>query len=167
VTAQNRSRMTMLAGWLFADLFLVLLIVGLAALPAKSSIECCEPPPTTSPSTTPPPSSSPQRPRQGLDPNHIDFTIEFSPADFRNGARDELVTLVTAELDRRNPTRRSVGFVLVFASDDRNNVARAEVTATDVLNLLHDRSPIFVSSTGFGYWNGNHNNFEFKVFLLN
>jgi hypothetical protein len=159
MTSQNRSRLTMMAGWLFADLFLVLVIVGLATLPAKSSLGSSVPPTTSTSTTTPH--------NQGLDPNHKDFTIQLSPVDYRNGARDELVELVNTELDRLNSARRPVGFVLVFASDDRNHIPRAEITATDALNLLRSSSPVFASSTGFGYWNGNQDNFEFKVFFLN
>ena len=40
---QNRSRLTMLAGWLFADLFLVLLVAGRAALPTKTSAKPVRP----------------------------------------------------------------------------------------------------------------------------
>lgn len=103
----------------------------------------------------------------GLDPTHLDFTINISPDDFRRGARDRLLNAVNAELDRLDPANRPVGFVLVFASDSKSNISRAVSTATDVVDLLHAQAPDFTAATGFGYWNGDLNNFEFKVFLLN
>ncbi len=158
--AQNRSRLTMLAGWLFADLFLVLLIAGLAALPAKTSANPGKP--ATHPSPSPTTTHSP-----GLNPHRLDFSVNLSPNVFRAGARDQLLNEVNAELNRLDPSHRLVGFVLVFASDDQNDVGRAIRTATQALNLLRGRSPDFASAQGLGYWNGANNDFEFKVFLLN
>ena len=159
---QNRSRLTMLAGWLFADLFLVLLVAGLAALPARTSAKPSKPTTSASPTPTPTPTHS-----LGLDPHHLDFTISLSPDAFRAGAGNQLLNDVNAELASMDPSHRLVGFVLVFASDDQNDTGRAIKTATDAFNLLHSRSPYFTASTGLGYWNGDSNDFEFKVFLLN
>lgn len=156
----NRSRLTMLAGWLFADLFLVLLIAGLAALPARTSAKVSKP--TASASPTPTPTHS-----LGLDPQHLDFTVSLSPDAFRAGAANQLLNDVNAELAARDPSHRLVGFVLVFASDNQNDIGRAIKTATDAFNLLHSHSPYFTASTGLGYWNGDSNDFEFKIFLLN
>lgn len=157
----NRSRLTMLAGWLFADLFLVLLIAGLAALPAQSSATLQPPPPKPTTTTTPPHN-------QGLDPHHLDFDIPLTPDDYRNGAADQLVAQVEAELAQQDPNHRLVGFVLIFASDDQGHISRAVDTATDAVNVLRGQSGLFTSSTGLGYWGGNAtNDFQFKIFLLN
>ncbi|WP_132123844.1 hypothetical protein [Actinocrispum wychmicini] len=155
--------MTMLAGWLFADLFLILLVAGLTTLPAKSSGE----PATRKPTPTAPPTPPPPAHPVGLDPNHIDLTVAMSPNTYRAGGADALLAQVNAQLDQKDPTHRAVGFVLVFASDDQAHVQRANDTAEDVFQLLHTRSKVFAAASGFGYWNGNHNNFEFKIFLLN
>lgn len=153
----------MLAGWLFADLFLVLLIAGLAALPAKESNAVTRPRPTPSPTTTTTPAHV-----QGLDPHHLDFTIAITPDAYRGGGGPELVHEVNARLAALDPTHRPVGFVLVFASDDQGHISRAVATATRVVSLLHGQSSTFAPSTGLGYWGGNaSNDFQFKVFLLN
>jgi hypothetical protein len=152
--APNRSRLTMLAGWLFADLFLVLLVIGLAVMPARPGVK---PPP-------PPPA---HHHKLGLNPRRIDFAIALSPDSFRAGAHNLLVQEVNSELERRNPAHLLVGFVLVFASDSQANVLRADETATQAFKLLRRRSPAFASAQGLGYWNGANNDFEFKVFLLN
>lgn len=163
MTAGRRSHLPMLAGWLFADLFLLLLITGLAALPARSVDQ-----PQPSPSVSGRPSPTPTRtPPPGLDPKYVDFTIPLSPDAYRAGRVDELVRLVENRLNRLDPRHRRVGFVLVFASDSRDNIARAQATATDVVELLRRRSRAFASSAGLGYWNGDRDNFQFKVFLMN
>lgn len=144
----------MLAGWLFADLFLVLLLTGLAELPPKD---------TSARSPSPTPTATHET---GLDPHHIDFNIEISPSDFRGGAQDRFVTSVEEALDRRNQTKRPVGFVLIFASGPSGGADEAQRTATSAFTLLHRRSPAFASSTGLGYWSGSGDHFEFKIFLL-
>jgi len=145
----------MLAGWLFADLFLVLLVVGLAVLPARPAVHPPPPPPPV------------HHHKQGLSPRRLNFSVTLSPDQFRAGARSLFVKEVNAQLDRLDPSHRLVGFVLVFASDSQANVARADQTATQALHLLQRRSRVFASAQGLGYWNGANNDFSFKVFLLN
>lgn len=151
----RRTRPAMLAGWLFADLFLVLLLTGLAELPPKDTSKA----PVSRPSPTP-------THETGLDPHHIDFDIGISPSDFRGGAQDRFVTSVTKELASRNRGKRPVGFVLIFASGPSGGADEAQRTATSAFDLLHHRSPAFASSTGLGYWSGSGDHFEFKIFLL-
>lgn len=158
MTEPRRARATILAGWLFADLFLVLLIAALSGLPTRSAPVSPTPPPTVSP-------TAPARPA-GLDPTRLDFGIPLSPDDFRAGARDELVNQVNAELANRSFDNRRIGFVIILARDDRDHAQRAVDTATDALGLLQERSPAFVAAQGLGYWNGNDGNFEFKIFFL-
>ncbi len=152
----------MLAGWLFADLFLLLLVAGLAALPARGTPD---PEASGSASGFPSPPPTPTRP-PGLDPDYLTFTLSVSPDAYRAGAEARLVRQATAKLNAKNPERRKVGFVLVFAADDRNNAGRAQDTANDVVDSLR-RSPAFAGSAGLGYWNGKNGDFELKVFLLN
>lgn len=164
---RETSRALMLAGWLFADLFLVLVIVGLAALPAKP----VAPKPTT-PSSSPAPSPSPSPPRPhptGLNPHHIDFTINLSPDTFRAGAGRQLVQKVNTQLVKRGYAHRRVGFVLVFAAGDTSEIELSDQTATKAYRLLRSASPLFSNAAGLGYWTGLSSGkvFQFKVFLLN
>lgn len=167
----RRSHLPMMAGWLFADLFLLLLITGLAAAPATRQVV---PEPSTSaggsPAVSGPASPTPKpattRP-PGLDRDYLSFTVDLSPDRFRAGADAEMLQKVNAALRRADTRGRKVGFVLVFASDDRDHVQRANDTALDVVRLLQARSPQFTGAAGLGYWNGPHDNFEFKVFLMN
>ncbi|MDG6101408.1 hypothetical protein Daura_39910 [Dactylosporangium aurantiacum] len=159
-----------MAGWLFADLFLLLLVTALAVLPAKGST-APEPGPTASSSagSSAPPSAPPPSPTRpaGLDPEFLTFTIPVSPAALRagGGALDQFVTLVEAEMRQRDLQARKVGFVLVFATD--TDPDRGVTTGTKGLDLLRQRSDVFRSAVGFGYWGGQGDDFELKVFLLN
>jgi hypothetical protein len=155
----GRVRLTMLAGWLFADLFLVLLIAGLATLPAKPSGSDQSP----SPSPSPAPSKTHE---VGLDPAHIDFNVDVSPSSFRGGSHKPLLDKVNSELRRRDPSGRQVGFVLVFASGPQGDAGTAVQTATKAFKLLKSQSRLFANSTGLGYWSGDGDHFEFKIFLL-
>lgn len=162
---QNRSRLTMLAGWLFADLFLLLLVAGLAALPAKTSVKPVKP--NNSPTSTPTPTPTPTH-HQGLDPNYQTFDISLSPDAYRAGSHSQLVSEVNAQLNRLGLTHSKIGFVLVFATDnDPNQAERAIITATDAYNQLHRQSPEFADAAGLGYWGGAGSDFQFKIFLLN
>jgi hypothetical protein len=157
-----------MAGWLFADLFLLLLVTALAVLPAKGSTT--DPPPSAPPSVTAPPSAPPSSPAAhpaGLDPKFLAFTIDVSPSALRagGGSLDQFVALVEAKVQSLDPQGRKVGFVLVFATDTDPN--RGVATGEKGLDLLRQRSDVFKSAVGFGYWGGQGNNFELKVFLLN
>lgn len=155
----------MLAGWLFADLFLVLLIAGLSSMPgrAQAPVPCpsASPPPTPTASPSPPPTRPP-----GLDPAYLTLTVALSPQAFRAGGRNRLVDLVNQELSAQNPEGRRVGFVLVFASDDAAHAGRAVQTATEAVTLLRRDSRGFETAAGLGYWGGAGNVFELKVFLM-
>jgi hypothetical protein len=161
--------LTLLAGWLFADLFLVLLLMSLAGLSTRArphSSPSKGPVPLASPSASPTPTPTPSH-VQGLSRDHLDFAITLSPVNFRRGDTAQLVDEVNNQLAALEPSHRLVGFVIVFASDDINHTLRAEQTATQALQLLQSASPQFADATGLGYWNGKHNDFEFKIFFLN
>ena len=161
-----QSRMTAMAGWLFADLFLVLLIAGLAAIPATTgAAKSVKKPPPIGGSPTPTPTPTVTH-ALGLDPRLIDFTIDLSPATFRDGGEDQLLNDVNAKLSQLDPGQRMVGFVLVFATDDLADVNRATQTATQAFRLLSQRSRLFSVAQGLGYWGGQGDDFEFKIFLL-
>jgi hypothetical protein len=173
---RNRSRLTTMAGWLFADLFLVLLIAGLAAIPATTANSANggrrptpTPSPTISSSTTPRPSHTPApAPTAGLDPKYLDFQIPLTPDQFRAGDQQDLLKDVTAKLNAGDPGHLQVGFVLVFAygADDPADINQATTTATQALHLLQSKQPQFGAAQGLGYWGAPGDDFEFKIFLL-
>jgi hypothetical protein len=152
-----RNRLAMLGGWIFADLFLLLLLVGLAGLPAAGPVS-----PTPGPTAT---SSAGER-EGGLEEEPVSFNVEVTPAEFRAGGsgRERLAEGVKDRLEKLGYQDRTPGFVLVFASGPEPGPAKA--TATAAFDMLHGEGRSFAPASGLGYWSGNGDHFEFKVFFL-
>jgi hypothetical protein len=170
---RNRARLTMLAGWLFADLFLVLLITGLAALPAKPQTGNGKPGRPSPGKTVHPTPSRTATHNQGLNRTPIIFTIPLSADNFQ-GQQATLVLEVDSKLRQYDPGNRLVGFADVEAYEGSpNNAGFATSTATSALTLLQRRSPLFAQAVGIGAWNGapvvngTTYGFFFRIFLLN
>jgi hypothetical protein len=171
---RNRARLTMLAGWLFADLFLVLLITGLAALPAKphtgNSNASGHRPPGKGAHPSPTPTATHN---QGLNRTPITFTIPL-PADDYQGQQSTLLSEVKSKLQRYDPGNRLVGFADVEAYEGSpDDAGFATSTASSALALLQGHSPLFAQAVGIGAWNGASDingttyGFFFRIFLLN
>lgn len=156
-------RTTLLAGWLFADLFLVLVLVGLASLPVTTK--------EGTPAHSPSPSATAEPPeRDRLRKRPVDFDIEIPPARFRDSGRQaamrELLSKIDTELAERRLTESRAGFVLVFASGPQEATGVAQDTAERIYQSLRRRHEVFRDSSGVGYWAGaNSDHLEFKVFF--
>ncbi len=157
-------RTTLLAGWLFADLFLVLVLVGLASLPVTTK--------EGTPTSSPKPSVTAEPPeRDRLRKRPVDFDIEIPPARFRDSgsqaaAMRDLLSRIDTELAERRLSRSRAGFVLVFASGPQEATGVAQDTAERIYQSLRRRHKVFKDSSGVGYWAGaNSDHLEFKVFF--
>jgi hypothetical protein len=153
-------RMSTLAGWLFADLFLVLFVVGLASLPPTPRIR----PPTPRPTPTP-------TPRQVLDRSPVSFVVNVAPASLENpftrpAAASELIRKVDQELAARHLQGRRAGFVLVFASGPTSAIGLSVQIANSVVRIVRSRDTVFSGAGGAGYWNGAGNAVKFKIFFF-
>jgi hypothetical protein len=164
----ERSRLALLAGWLFADLFLVLAVMGLANLPARPATPTAAPTPTVtgSPARTAPSGA-------GLEHRPVSLTIEIPPAAFRDPARREqatraLVTRMNQAIRLHGRQGRQVGFLLVLASGSTQAIDLAMKTADRIVAILRQRDPaIFGRSSGFGYWAGSRSDhLEFQLFFF-
>lgn len=182
--------MPMLAGWLFADLFLVLFIVAFASQP---TVAVPKPNPVVSHAAHK--SSRPKRPkrpkepqqkqqkkpkkkhRQGLQSAPVDFRLPVSPTDLdsadpavRDRARTQLLQGVHRELARRHLLGRKAGFVLIFATSVANvadPIDEADRVATSAIKDLKQFDPaIFPAGTGGeGLWAGSGDYFHFQIFF--
>ena len=155
-------RLPALAGWLFADLFLVLFVIGLASLPPKPHPRHHTPHPTPSPTPTV---------AQVLARKPVDLTIGVPPGSLadrptRAGAISELIRKVDHALSARKLTGRQAGFVLVFASGPVTGIGQAVQTANLVVRELRDRDPVFAGAGGAGYWQGTGNAISLKIFFF-
>ncbi len=164
----------MLAGWLFADLFLVLFIVAFSSqptTPVPSPTPTRTPTPTSSPTPTPTPKPVPV----GLDQNPLNFVVNVSPVDVDNPAtRAAALTRLLNGLKAQLASQHldgTAGFVVIFATSVTSNsdpVDEAVKVANSVLPVLRQQDgSVFGRAGGEGFWGGAAGNyFHFQIFFF-
>lgn len=158
----DRQRMPALAGWLFADLFLMLFVVGLASLPAH---RVSHPPPRPKPHPTR--SVSPRV----LDRWPVRFAILVPPSAVQDPAtRGQAIAQILRDLNdtlaAQRLQARQAGFVLVFASGPVTGIGPAVATAGQVLRVVRGRDATFAGTSGQGFWTGTGDEFQFEIFFF-
>lgn len=163
----RRSRIPLLAGWLFADLCLVIFVVSLASVPSSPAAAKAH----ARHSTVNPHPARPPQP-QVLERTPADFYIGIAPDDFGSGeaneqADGELLNELNQELATLHMQGRKAGFVLIFASGPSDGISQAIDSADAVIRLIRSQdSAVFGEVTGEGLWNGQgSNNFHFQIFF--
>ncbi len=165
----------MLAGWLFADLFLVLFIVAFSSQPTVALPKPKPRPPASA--VHKPPQPRKKHGPQGLQSAPVDFRLYVSPTDLdsadpvvQDRARTQLLEGVRQQLASRHLLGRKAGFVLVFATsvngaaDPINEALR--VATMVIQNLKHYDPAIFPDGTGGeGLWAGTGDYFHFQIFF--
>jgi hypothetical protein len=172
-------RVPMLAGWLFADLFLVLFIVVFSSQPTVAT-----PKPTAplapsvhaSPRKSPKPSPTPTPPsRLGLEPAPVNIDVSVSPADIDNPATRpqaaaQLLMSLNTQLAARHLDGLRAGFVLVFAGSvtgASDPIDEAVHVATVVIPILRKQdASVFGAASGEGLWGGATDLFHFQIFFF-
>jgi hypothetical protein len=159
-------RIPVLAGWLFADLFLVLFMVALASVPSASLAIKSQPskPVALKQAARPKPTKS-APPGMTNTPTDICVSQE-SPS---------IVADFNAQVKRTGMAGRKVGFILVFATG--TDPGAAVTRATEAFNLIKNTDPdkaAFAGSGGEGLWGGESNScpvnggtddYHFQVFF--
>jgi hypothetical protein len=166
-------RVPMLAGWLFADLFLVLFIVAFSSQPA---VPAARPTPRPTPTPTVSRTATPPRPtRMGLEQNPVTITVNVSPAAVDDQANNgsavaALLSGLQAQLAKKHLLGGKSGFVLIFAtSTDTSGASIGEAVkiATSILPILRKQdTATFGSTSGEGLWDGVGGSFEFQIFFF-
>ncbi|MCW2930363.1 MAG: hypothetical protein JWM19_1325 [Actinomycetia bacterium] len=161
----------MLAGWLFADLFLVLFMVALASVPSASLAAKSKPAKATTPSAA---HSTPATPRKhtatsspGMSNTPIDICLSQESTS--------VVADFDTQVKRSGMAGRKVGFIISFATGV--DPGAAEVKATKAFDLIRDTDPdraALATAGGEGLWggetnsckvNGGTDNYHFQVFF--
>ncbi|NUT95510.1 MAG: hypothetical protein HOY78_26120, partial [Saccharothrix sp.] len=140
MAGRRRLHVVLLAGWLFADLFLVLFIVGLESTPGAGAASSSASATTTTTTTTTTPTTTTTVAERVLDRTPVKFEVE---ADLdRLGAEGPdgpvaagVLDAVSREVAARGPGR-AVGFVLIFAAGPQDGIAQAQDRARTVLGVL-------------------------------
>jgi len=160
----------MLAGWLFADLLLVLFVTAFASLPAPRVMSGPHPGITATPTPTPTPTPRPKL--RVLEQNPQTFTVaDVSPAAVASSdattkaaAVARLLGELRTQLAAQELQGRQAGFVIVFAYGPADGIGPAISTANSVVTTLKTEAQ-FKGSAGLGYWSGSPG-FEFKIFFF-
>lgn len=158
-----------LAGWLFADLLLVLFLVSLSAQHAP---EAPEPPP-------PPP-------QKLLSPDSCEFTVRLGSGFTvdRDRVVSELERILSDPDDSDFTTgdgygepsdkcrehlaeRREIGFVIAFGSGSREQIGAAKEFAADVTEIAIEEIPQFANAKYRELWTGGSpGSIELSLFFL-
>jgi hypothetical protein len=168
-------RAPMLAGWLFADLILVLFIAAFTSLPAPPAPSGAAPTSSPTHGLTPSPKPSAHataRPRV-LEEQPQTFSVgDVSPADVSSSdpatsaaAVGKLLGELRNELAARKVQGRQAGFVIVLAYGPIDGIGQAISTANSVVGILKKQESQFSGAAGLGYWSGSAG-FEFKIFFF-
>lgn len=163
----SRSRIPLMAGWLFADLCLVLFVVGMSAAPTVLPHRHVVPVKThktkARAAAKPKPLALERRP--------IDIWVNISPSNFSSQgvssqAASELLSNLTQQITAQHMSGHKAGFVLVFASGSISATGQAIDSADTVLRLIQSRDgSVFGQASGEGLWNGQGDNFHFQIFF--
>jgi hypothetical protein len=158
--SRGPQRGGLLAGWLFADLFLVLFVVSLASLPPAPHV--AHPPR--------PRHSSPPRPSLALD-KPVSFVLSVQPAAIQDpsthaSADADLIAALNRQLAAGSLRGRRAGVLLVFASGPSDAINQAIATARSVIGLVRGQVPGFGRVSGQGYWSGGGDSFKFEIFFF-
>lgn len=164
-------RAPMLAGWLFADLLLVLFIAAFTSLSAPPAPSGAAPASSTTPSPTPSAHAT-TRPRV-LEEQPQTFSVgDVSPADVSSSdpatsaaAVGKLLGELRKQLAASKLQGRQAGFVIVLAYGPIDGIGQAISTANSVVGILKKKESQFSGAAGLGYWSGSAG-FEFKIFFF-
>lgn len=170
----------MLAGWLFADLFLVLFIVVFSSQPTvatpKPKVPISKAQASPSAHASPGQSPKPKQPsRLGLEPAPVNVDVSVSPADIDNPATrsqavSQLLASLNAQLAARHLAGLRAGFVLVFAGSvtgASDPIDEAVHVGTLVIPILRKQdAAIFGTASGEGLWGGPDDLFHFQIFFF-
>jgi hypothetical protein len=157
----------MLAGWLFADLLLVLFIAVFASLPSPPAVASKAKATVTKPRTAN--HNKPPQPR-ALERDPQTFYVNVSPSAIddpatHSAAVAQLIGDLRRQLAADGLAGRQAGFVLAFAYGPITGIDQAISTATSVVNILRAKESGFSQISGLGLWSGS-GEFEFKIFFF-
>lgn len=168
----RRSRASLLAGWLFADLCLVLFLVNLASAPPKPSVKAHPPTATPAPSPTPTKAKLAAKPRV-LQQYPVTITVtNITATDITSQAGGsplgaQLISELSAKLAAHHLQQRQAGFVLVYASAPEAEIGQALTSASAALGIIKSKDgKVFADAAGEGLWSGSGNGFEFQIFFF-
>jgi hypothetical protein len=136
------GRTVLLAGWLFADLLLLLLVIALGSLPREQRTVSS---PSRSPSASPSESPSARAAERGLVLKPCSFTVS-------TGSAGSVKSQLNSQLRKAGVANRTAGFVLSFGTAPQPEPGQA--AAEKVNRYITDGLSRFQHAPKRGYWKG-------------
>jgi hypothetical protein len=164
---RQHPRIAMLAGWLFADLFLVLFMVALSAQPSTSLAAHVHQGKISQTVQKKHGSGTKKSSQPGVASTPVNICVSQSDASLVDG--------FDSQLKLQGLAGRRAGFILVFATGPDTDSAVTQATAAFELikNTDPDRAA-FAQAGGEGLWggdsdscaiNGGTDNYHFQIFF--
>ncbi len=159
---RESMRLPLLAGWLFADLMLLLFVIGLSFAPVQTATVSAKPTPTASGSQSPHPTPSPTPTQRVLNPVYRTIYVNVALPGLQPGssAANQLVSgtdAKIAQLARQHPelAGKDVAVAVIFGAGPQSDINTAIDEATTAGNILHARDPAFREASFLPEWTGS------------
>ncbi|HEV2259555.1 MAG TPA: hypothetical protein VGS06_41105 [Streptosporangiaceae bacterium] len=155
---RESMRLPLLAGWLFADLMLLLFVIGLSFAPVQTVPAGAKP--TVSPSAHPSP--SPQPTQRVLNRRYYTIYVNVSLPDLQPGstAATQLIdgtNAKIAQLAGQHPelAGKSVAVAVIFGAGPQSYINSAIAAAKTAGNILRAKDSEFAQASFLPEWTGN------------
>ena len=167
--SQSSLRAPLLAGWLFADLMLLLFVVGLGFISAEPAVPAPKPSATATPTATPSVKPTPKPTQRVLQKNFqtITVTLEFPITDLLSDPGESVVKKLIRDVDgslsvyvRKHPSLvgKVVGAAAIngYGPFDASGTGITDGTneAEVAAHLLDTRDPNFYQASFLPGWTG-------------
>ena len=154
---RESMRLPLLAGWLFADLMLLLFVIGLSLAPTQSATSGAKPTPTPS---RPSPSALPTQ--RVLNRSYYTIYVNVSLPDLQQGslAATQLVdgtNAKIAQLASEHPdlAGKDVAVAVIFGAGPESDIGTAITEAGTAGTILRADDPMFSQASFLPEWTGS------------
>jgi len=159
---RESMRLPLLAGWLFADLMLLLFVIGLSFAPAQTVTVSSKPTASPTAHPSPSPSPSPQPTQRVLNRTYYTIYVNVSLSDLQQGstAATQLIDGTNAKIaklagEHPDLAGKSVAVAVIFGAGPQGDINSAIAEATTAGNILRTRDPEFGQASFLPEWTGN------------
>ena len=159
--SRESMRLPLLAGWLFADLMLLLFVIGLSFAPVQTAPVSAKPTPSPTGSPSPSPTPSPTPTQRVLNRTYYTINVDVALASLRPGspAAAQLISRTDAkiaQLGRDHPdlAGKDVAVAVIFGAAPQDNIGFGISAATTAGNILRARDPRFGQASFLPEWTG-------------
>jgi hypothetical protein len=156
--SRESMRLPLLAGWLFADLMLLLFVIGLSFAPVQSATVTAKPGPSPSGSRSPRPTPT----QRVLNRTYYTIYVNVSLPELTPGspAATQLINgtdAKIAQLARDHPhlAGKDVAVAVIFGAGPQSDINNAINEAKTAGNILRSKDPTFRQASFLPEWTGN------------